>query len=68
MMTGIITNLVVNLPTMNLKGVPVRLAIGPRDLENKTVEVARRDNLTKEIVPIERIIESYSRTSGGYSE
>jgi prolyl-tRNA synthetase len=40
-----------------LKGVPVRLAVGPRDLENKTVEVARRDNLTKEIVPIERIIE-----------
>ena len=30
-----------------LKGVPVRLAIGPRDLENGTVEVARRDTLTK---------------------
>ncbi len=30
------------------KGVPVRLAIGPRDLENKTVEVARRDTLEKE--------------------
>jgi prolyl-tRNA synthetase len=38
-----------------LKGVPVRLAIGPRDIENKTVEVARRDNLTKEIVPLENI-------------
>lgn len=38
-----------------LKGVPVRLAIGPRDIENKTVEVARRDNLTKEIVPFENI-------------
>jgi prolyl-tRNA synthetase len=38
-----------------LKGVPVRLAIGPRDLENKTVEVARRDNLTKEIIPLEKI-------------
>jgi len=35
-----------------LKGVPVRLAIGPRDLENGTVEVARRDTLTKEIVPM----------------
>jgi prolyl-tRNA synthetase len=35
-----------------LKGVPVRLAIGPRDLENGTVEVARRDTLTKEVVPI----------------
>ena len=31
-----------------LKGVPVRIAIGPRDLENGTVEVARRDTLTKE--------------------
>ena len=35
-----------------LKGVPVRLAVGPRDLENGTVEVARRDTLTKEIVPM----------------
>ncbi|MBN2175868.1 MAG: proline--tRNA ligase [Bacteroidales bacterium] len=32
------------------KGVPVRLAIGPRDLENQTVEVARRDTLEKEIL------------------
>jgi prolyl-tRNA synthetase len=31
-----------------LKGVPVRIAIGPRDLENGTIELARRDNLTKE--------------------
>jgi prolyl-tRNA synthetase len=31
-----------------LKGVPVRLAIGPRDLENGTVEVARRDTKAKE--------------------
>ncbi len=30
-----------------LKGVPVRLAIGARDLENNTIEVARRDTLTK---------------------
>jgi len=40
-----------------LKGVPVRLAIGPRDIDNNTIEVARRDNLTKEIVPAERIEE-----------
>lgn len=33
-----------------LKGVPVRLAIGPKDLENNTIEVARRDTLTKEAV------------------
>lgn len=38
-----------------LKGVPVRLAIGPRDLENGTVEVARRDTLTKEVVALENI-------------
>jgi prolyl-tRNA synthetase len=40
-----------------LKGVPVRLALGPRDLENLTIEVARRDNLTKETIPIEKIYE-----------
>ena len=33
-----------------LKGVPVRLAMGPRDLENGTIELARRDTLTKETV------------------
>lgn len=37
------------------KGVPVRLAIGPRDLENKTVEVARRDTLEKETLHLENI-------------
>ncbi|MBO7201891.1 MAG: proline--tRNA ligase [Bacteroidales bacterium] len=34
------------------KGVPVRIAIGPRDIENGTVEVARRDTLEKEIYQI----------------
>lgn len=38
-----------------LKGVPVRLAMGGRDLENNTVEVARRDTLTKETVSCEGI-------------
>lgn len=38
-----------------LKGVPVRIAMGARDLENKTVEIARRDNLTKETKPIENL-------------
>ncbi|MGX9985514.1 proline--tRNA ligase [Soonwooa purpurea] len=38
-----------------LKGVPVRMAIGPKDLENGTVEIARRDNLTKEVQPIENV-------------
>ncbi|WP_165043515.1 proline--tRNA ligase [Dysgonomonas sp. ZJ709] len=38
-----------------LKGVPVRLAIGARDLESNTVEVARRDTLTKETVSCDNI-------------
>ncbi len=38
-----------------LKGVPVRMAIGPRDLEAGTVEVARRDTLTKESMSLEGI-------------
>ncbi|WP_417602071.1 proline--tRNA ligase [Owenweeksia hongkongensis] len=33
-----------------LKGVPLRIGIGPRDLANETVELARRDTLTKEVV------------------
>ena len=40
-----------------LKGVPVRLAVGKRDLENGTYEVARRDTLTKEIVKAEEIVD-----------
>ncbi|HZJ19738.1 MAG TPA: proline--tRNA ligase [Pricia sp.] len=39
-----------------LKGVPVRLAVGQRDLENGTYEVARRDTLTKEIVPMDEVV------------
>lgn len=38
-----------------LKGVPVRIAMGPRDLENNTVEIARRDTLEKEIKSLEGI-------------
>jgi prolyl-tRNA synthetase len=38
-----------------LKGVPVRIALGPRDLENGTLEVARRDTLTKEVKPMDGI-------------
>ena len=40
-----------------LKGVPVRLAMGPRDLENGTIEVARRDTLEKEVLQLEDIAE-----------
>ncbi len=38
-----------------MKGIPVRIAIGERDLQRGTVEVARRDNLTKEVMAIEGI-------------
>ncbi len=40
-----------------LKGVPVRLALGPRDMAAGTIELARRDTLTKEIVPQEGLAE-----------
>ncbi|MCQ2277938.1 MAG: proline--tRNA ligase [Bacteroidales bacterium] len=39
------------------KGVPVRLAIGPRDLENGTCEVCRRDTLEKNNVALEGIVD-----------
>ncbi len=39
-----------------LKGVPVRIAVGPKDLENGTFEVARRDTLTKEVINKEGIV------------
>jgi prolyl-tRNA synthetase len=38
-----------------LRGVPLRIAIGPKDLENETVELARRDTLTKSVVEISNI-------------
>ncbi len=44
-----------------LKGVPVRLAIGERDLQNDTIEVARRDTLTKETVAAAGIEEYVAR-------
>ncbi|WP_336066293.1 proline--tRNA ligase [Mesoflavibacter sp. CH_XMU1404-2] len=40
-----------------LQGVPLRIAIGARDLENGTVELARRDTLTKEVVNLTELIE-----------
>ncbi len=44
-----------------VKGVPVRLAIGARDLENGTVEVMRRDTLEKETLPLEGIEETVAK-------
>ena len=40
-----------------LKGVPIRLAMGPRDLENRQVEIARRDTKEKSSVPVEGVVE-----------
>ena len=40
-----------------MKGVPIRLAIGPRDLENNAVELARRDTLEKESSLVEGLAE-----------
>lgn len=39
------------------KGVPVRLAVGPRDLENNSLEIARRDELTKEVINFDKCVE-----------
>jgi prolyl-tRNA synthetase len=39
-----------------LKGVPIRIAVGPKDLENGTFEVARRDTLSKEVVSKDGIV------------
>lgn len=44
-----------------LKGVPVRLALGQRDLENGTVELMRRDTLEKETVAFEGIADHIAR-------
>ena len=41
-----------------LKGVPLRLAMGGRDLENGTIELARRDTMTKETVSFDNIVET----------
>ncbi|MFY0689668.1 MAG: proline--tRNA ligase [Cyclobacteriaceae bacterium] len=44
-----------------LKGVPVRVAIGPRDLENGTIEVARRDTKEKQTMELEGATDSISQ-------
>ncbi len=44
-----------------LKGVPVRLVMGGRDLENGTIEVMRRDTLEKETLPLEGIAQHVER-------
>lgn len=44
-----------------LQGVPLRIAIGPKDLENGTVELARRDTLTKEFIAQNNLTEHISK-------
>jgi prolyl-tRNA synthetase len=43
-----------------LKGVPIRLALGPKDLENNTIEITRRDTLKKETTDIKSIRDKIS--------
>ncbi len=45
-----------------LKGVPVRLGIGPKDLANGSVEMARRDLMTKEVVPMDGLAQRIADT------
>ncbi|WP_242087411.1 proline--tRNA ligase [Aestuariivivens sediminis] len=40
-----------------LQGVPIRIAIGPKDLDNGTVELARRDTRTKEVIALDTVVE-----------
>ncbi len=47
-----------------VKGVPVRLAIGQRDLEQGTVEVFRRDTLEKEVMQMDGIVEKIETLLG----
>ncbi len=54
MIIEILTDQEQNLHNMNSR-VPLRIAIGPKDLENGTVELARRDTLTKEIVALDSV-------------
>jgi prolyl-tRNA synthetase len=45
------------------KGYPVRIAIGPRDMENGTVEVARRDTLEKQVMQVTDIADKVEHLS-----
>lgn len=47
---------------MEMKGIPVRLAIGARDITNGTVEIVRRDTLEKQVVPMEGVGERIEET------
>ena len=51
-----------------LKGVPLRLEVGPRDLENGVVTVFRRDTLEKFTVPLEGLAAKGGGAAGGHTE
>ena len=40
-----------------LKGVPIRIAVGSRDIENQTIEIFRRDTSTKNLVSVDKLVE-----------
>ncbi|OFX32601.1 MAG: proline--tRNA ligase [Bacteroidetes bacterium GWA2_32_17] len=41
-----------------LKGIPIRIAVGPKDIENGTIEIARRDTLEKKLIPNDNFSEN----------
>jgi prolyl-tRNA synthetase len=45
-----------------LKGVPLRIVMGPKDLENGTLEIARRDTLEKQNIPQDTVVEYVEKT------
>jgi len=44
-----------------LKGIPIRIEIGPKDIANKQVVLVRRDNLQKQIIPITKLKETIKK-------
>ena len=44
-----------------VKGIPIRISIGQRDIENKTIEIVRRDNKQKQVIPLEQLNESIEK-------
>jgi len=41
-----------------IKGVPIRIAVGPKDLENSTLEIFRRDEMKKETIRFDEVFEN----------
>ena len=50
------------------KGYPVRIAVGPRDMENGTVEVARRDTLEKQVMQVTDIADKVEHLLGAIQD